>query len=94
VHALDDVSFDLRAGEAHALLGENGAGKSTLIRIVAGAHRPDSEAFTAAGEALLMSLLFPGGRLGLCDLLTPVLDLEALHAAELLGVSGDDGQPA
>ncbi len=52
VRALDDVSFELRAGEVHALLGENGAGKSTLIRIVAGAHQPDSGSFTVAGAAV------------------------------------------
>ena len=33
VRALKDISFDLRAGEVHALLGENGAGKSTRIKI-------------------------------------------------------------
>jgi len=42
VRALKGVSFSLMPGEVHALLGENGGGKSTLIKIITGAHQPDS----------------------------------------------------
>jgi ABC-type uncharacterized transport system ATPase subunit len=43
------VSFDLREGEIHALVGENGAGKTTLMKILYGLHRPDSGAILVRG---------------------------------------------
>ncbi len=52
VQALNDVSFDLRAGEVHALVGENGAGKSTFIKIASGVETPDAGALTIAGRTV------------------------------------------
>lgn len=49
VIALKDVSFDVRPGEVHCLLGDNGAGKSTLIKVLAGAHVPDEGEILVAG---------------------------------------------
>jgi rhamnose transport system ATP-binding protein len=52
VRALKHVSFDVREGEVHALVGENGAGKSTLIRVLTGAVEPDEGAISLDGEVV------------------------------------------
>jgi rhamnose transport system ATP-binding protein len=55
VKALNDVQFEMRAGEVHALLGENGAGKSTMIKIISGVYRPDSGELRFEGKPLQLN---------------------------------------
>lgn len=52
VKALDNVRFDLKRGEVHALCGENGAGKSTLIKIITGLYTKDSGEIEYEGKAV------------------------------------------
>jgi rhamnose transport system ATP-binding protein len=52
VQALRSASFELRAGEIHALIGENGAGKSTFIKIITGAVTADGGAIELGGEKI------------------------------------------
>jgi simple sugar transport system ATP-binding protein len=52
--ALDSVSWSVRRGEIHCLIGENGSGKSTLIKLVSGVHQPD-----AGGEIRFAGRAYP-----------------------------------
>ena len=65
VRALDGVSFDVRAGEVHALVGENGAGKSTLMKILAGAQPADAGEIDVDGKPVVIDGPRTAERLGI-----------------------------
>lgn len=65
VHALDNVSLALAAGEVHGLLGANGAGKSTLIGILSGAVRPDGGTLRVDGKEVPLGSLSAAREAGL-----------------------------
>ncbi len=63
--ANDDVSFALRKGEIHALLGENGAGKSTLMSVLFGLYRPDDGKIFVKGQEVRINNPQEANRLGI-----------------------------
>lgn len=63
--ALSDASFQLRAGEIHALVGENGAGKSTLARILSGLIKPDSGQLYFEGKEVAIHSVRDAEKLGI-----------------------------
>jgi ABC-type uncharacterized transport system ATPase subunit len=63
--ANDDISFELRKGEIHALLGENGAGKSTLMSVLFGLYNPDGGQIIVKGKEVKISDPHEANRLGI-----------------------------
>ncbi len=53
--AVDNVNFELQAGEIHAILGENGAGKSTLMNLIYGLYQPSAGSLSVSGEPKVFS---------------------------------------
>ena len=65
IHALKNVSFSVKPGEIHCLVGENGAGKSTLMKILAGAYKMDSGAVFIDGREVDIASPRHGIQLGI-----------------------------
>ena len=66
VHALKDVSLEIRPNEVVGLVGENGAGKSTLMRVLAGVYQPDSGEILLAGQKVRLTSATNAMRQGIC----------------------------
>jgi len=82
VRALSGVSFDVRAGEVHALLGENGAGKSTLIKIISGVYEPDGGSILVDGRNVHFSSPDDARRAGVATIYQELLLFPELTVAE------------
>ncbi|MFV2119511.1 sugar ABC transporter ATP-binding protein [Streptomyces sp. Act-28] len=82
VRALDGVDLDVQAGEVHCLLGQNGAGKSTLIKVLAGAHQPDTGTIRWRGEDVVLRSPSAAMRLGIATIYQELDLVEHLSVAE------------
>ncbi|MFG3122091.1 sugar ABC transporter ATP-binding protein [Streptomyces sp. NPDC048201] len=82
VRALDGVDLDVQEGEVHCLLGQNGAGKSTLIKVLAGAHQPDTGSIHWRGEPVTLRSPIAAMRLGIATIYQELDLVEHLSVAE------------
>jgi ribose transport system ATP-binding protein len=97
VRALDGVDLEVRPGEVHCLLGQNGAGKSTLVKVLSGAHQPDSgEIFwheqratglTSPTAALRLGIATIYQELDLVDGLSVAMNIFLGHERSVFGFS-------
>jgi rhamnose transport system ATP-binding protein len=93
VQALKGVSFELMAGEVHALVGENGAGKSTLIKVITGAHRPDDGALEVRGQTIDQNDPGVSRSLGIAAIYQQPALFPDLTVAENIGLRLERGGP-
>ena len=85
--ALSDVSWQVNAGEVHAVVGENGAGKSTLIKIITGVHQPDSGEILVNGKPSPISNTQAAQALGIAAIFQEPMVFPDLDVAENIFIS-------
>ncbi|WP_375550667.1 ABC transporter ATP-binding protein [Rhodophyticola porphyridii] len=90
VVANDAVSFAIRPGEVHALLGENGAGKSTLVKMIYGLVRPDAGSMTLEGRAFTPAEPRAARAAGVAMVFQHFSLFEALNVAENVALGMED----
>ncbi|MBS6474784.1 MAG: ABC transporter ATP-binding protein [Clostridiales bacterium] len=90
--ANDHISFDVREGEIHALLGENGAGKSTLMNVLSGLYRPDSGHIVMDGKPVNFASPKEAIKHGIGMIHQHFKLIPAFTVAENI-ILGDDRQP-
>ena len=89
VVALDDVSFKVKKGEIHALVGENGAGKSTLMKVLNGVHQADRGEILLDGEVVTIKGTTDAEKKGIglvfqeCNLINPLTVSENMFLNKL-----------
>lgn len=86
VHALTNASFELRAGEVHALIGENGAGKSTLIKIITGAIEADAGELQLDGKVITQNSPRMAKQLGIAAIYQQPALFPELSVAENIAI--------
>lgn len=80
--ALDGVDLEVLPGEVHCLLGQNGAGKSTLIKVLSGAHQPDSGTITIDNSNVTISTPVAALKLGIATMYQELDVVDGLTVAE------------
>ncbi len=93
VVANEDVSFDIHAGEVHALLGENGAGKSTLVKMIYGLVKPDSGTMHLHGSPFAPSEPSDARRHGVAMVFQHFSLFDALTVAENVALGMETPPP-
>jgi ABC-2 type transport system ATP-binding protein len=99
IHAVDDVSLSVVAGQIYGLVGPDGAGKTTTLRLVCGAFKPDSGSVTIGGfsldhqpEQAREMIGYLSQQFSLYEDLTVLENIRFL--AEVRGLSKDDWLPS
>lgn len=92
VVALENVSFDIQAGEIHAIIGENGAGKSTLMNVLAGEIQPDGGHILYKGQPHVIPHPFAAQQLGISVVYQELALCNNLSVAENISLGLTSGQ--